>query len=60
MNSRISEIEAGKANCVIVKVLSRFGRNYLEAGNYIEKIFPFLGVRFIAVTVGFRYRKRRK
>lgn len=33
--------------------LSRFGRNYLEAGNYIEKIFPFLGVRFIAVTDGF-------
>ena len=33
--------------------LSRFGRNYLEAGNYIEKIFPFLGVRFIAVADGF-------
>ena len=33
--------------------LSRFGRNYLEAGNYIEKIFPFLGVRFIAVTDGY-------
>ena len=30
--------------------LSRFGRNYLDAGEYIEKIFPFLGVRFIAVN----------
>ena len=38
---------------MIVKDLSRFGRNYLEAGNYIEKIFPFLGVRFIAVADGF-------
>lgn len=36
-----------------MKDLSRFGRNYLEAGNYIEKIFPFLGVRFIAVADGF-------
>ena len=43
----------GDINCVIVKDLSRFGRNYLEAGNYIEKIFPFLGVRFIAVADGF-------
>ena len=37
--------------------MSRFGRNYLEAGNYIEKIFPFLGVRFIAVADGFDTRK---
>lgn len=40
-------------NCIIVKDLSRFGRDYLETGNYIEKILPFLGVRFIAVTDGF-------
>ena len=56
----LQDIRLGEINCVIVKDLSRFGRNYLEAGNYIEKIFPFLGVRFIAVTDGFRYRKRRK
>ena len=35
---------------MVVKDLSRLGRNYLEAGDYIEKIFPFIGVRFIAVT----------
>ena len=39
-----------RINCIIVKDLSRFARNYLEAGDYLEKIFPFLGVRFIAVN----------
>lgn len=49
----MQDVRIGDINCIIVKDLSRFGRNYLEAGNYIEKIFPFLGVRFIAVTEGF-------
>lgn len=49
----MQDIRLSEVNCVIVKDLSRFGRNYLEAGNYIEKIFPFLGVRFIAVSDGF-------
>ena len=49
----MQDIRLGDINCVIVKDLSRFGRNYLEAGNYIEKIFPFLGVRFISVADGF-------
>lgn len=48
----MEDIRQGKINCVIVKDLSRFGRNYLETGNYIEKIFPFLGVRFIAAADG--------
>ena len=43
-------MKAGRTDCIIVKDLSRFGRNYLDAGEYIEKIFPFLGVRFIAVN----------
>lgn len=48
----MQDIRLGVIDCVVVKDLSRFGRNYLEAGNYIEKIFPFLGVRFIAVADG--------
>ena len=43
-------IRAGQVDCVIGKVLSRFGRNYIEAGNYIERVFPFIGVRFIAIN----------
>ena len=42
-----------KIKCIVVKDLSRFGRNYLEAGYYIETVFPFLGVRLIAVTDNF-------
>lgn len=48
--SMMEDIKAGKVNCVIVKDLSRFGRNYIESGRYIEKIFPYLGVRFISIT----------
>ena len=39
-----------KINCIIVKDLSRLGRNYIETGRYLEKIFPVLGIRFIAVN----------
>lgn len=46
----MEEIRAGRIDCVVVKDLSRFGRNYLDAGEYIERIFPMLGVRFIAVN----------
>lgn len=45
----MSELRQNIINCIIVKDLSRFGREYLESGNYIEKVFPFLGVRFISV-----------
>ena len=40
----------GKINCIIVKDCSRFGRDYVELGDYLEQLFPFLGVRFIAVN----------
>ena len=46
----IEDVKKKKINCIIVKDLSRLGRNYIETGRYLEKIFPFLGVRFIAVT----------
>lgn len=46
----LEDIKSGRVNCVIVKDLSRFGRDYIEAGRYIEKIFPYLGVRFIAIN----------
>jgi len=44
------DIKSNKVDCVIVKDLSRFGRNYIDTGNYIEIIFPMLKVRFIAVN----------
>lgn len=47
------DVRSRKIDCIIVKDLSRFGRNHIETGNYIEKIFPFMGVRFIAVTDNF-------
>lgn len=46
----MADIKERKINCILVKDLSRFGREYLEIGNYIEKVFPFLGVRFISVN----------
>ena len=49
----IEDVKAGRTDCIVVKDLSRFGRNYKETGNYLERIFPFLGVRFIAVNDNF-------
>ena len=46
----IEDIREGKVNCVIVKDFSRFGRNYIEAGKYIQVLFPRSGIRFIAVN----------
>lgn len=43
-------VREGKINCIIVKDFSRFGRDYVELGNYLEQVFPFLGVRFISVN----------
>ena len=43
-------IRKGAIDCVVVKDLSRFSRNYIDGGRYLEKIFPQLGIRFIAVN----------
>ena len=49
----LEQVRQGKIQCIIVKDLSRFGRDYLTVGNYISRVFPFMGVRFIAVNDGF-------
>ena len=49
----LQDIKNKKIDCVIVKDLSRLGRNYIEVGRYIERLFPLLGVRFIAINDNF-------
>lgn len=46
----MEQVKENKINCIVVKDLSRFGREYIEMGRYIEKIFPALNVRFIAIN----------
>ncbi len=46
----MNDLRDGKIDCIIVKDLSRLGRNYLESGEYIEMVFPFFRCRFISVT----------
>ena len=49
----LEQVKRGQINCILVKDLSRFGRDYLTVGDYISRVFPFLGVRFISVNDGF-------
>ena len=49
----MQDMRDGVIDCIVVKDLSRLGRDYVETGNYIERVFPFFGVRFIAVTDGY-------
>ena len=46
----MDDVKSGRIQCIVVKDLSRFGRDYLETGYYLETIFPLLNVRFIAIT----------
>lgn len=57
-NHMLNDIKTGEINCVVVKDFSRLGRNYIEVGNYLEKVFPFLGVRVIAVNENFDSEKQ--
>lgn len=49
----MTAVREKRIDCIIVKDLSRFGRDYIESGKYIQKIFPMLGVRFIAINDGY-------
>ncbi|GFI50598.1 hypothetical protein IMSAGC020_01807 [Lachnospiraceae bacterium] len=49
----LEDIKKGVVDCVVVKDLSRFGREYIDSGRYIERLFPALGVRFIAINDGY-------
>ncbi|RKJ04520.1 recombinase [bacterium D16-54] len=53
----MEEVKRRRIDCIVVKDLSRFGRNYVETGYYLEKIFPYLGVRFVAVNDGYDTKK---
>lgn len=48
----LEDIKAGRINCIIIKDLSRFGREYIDTGKYIDRIFPYYGVRLIAINDG--------
>ena len=49
----MEDVRGRAVDCIVVKDLSRFGRNYVETGYYLEKIFPYLDVRFIALNDGY-------
>lgn len=46
----LKQVKRGKVKCILVKDMSRFSRDYIELGTYLNQIFPFMGVRFIAVN----------
>ena len=48
-NRLMNDIRTGRIKCLVVRDLSRFGRDYIEAGTYLERIFPQIGLRFIAI-----------
>jgi len=52
-NDMMTAVKEKRVDCIIVKDLSRFGRDYIESGKYIQKIFPKLGIRFVAINDGY-------
>ena len=51
----LQDIEEGKIDCIITKDLSRFGRDHIDTGYYLERYFPNKGVRYIAIRRQCRY-----
>lgn len=49
----LEQVKEGMVSCIVVKDFSRFSRDYIELGTYLEQIFPFLGVRFISLNDGY-------
>lgn len=58
MQALLEMVKESKIDCIIVKDFSRFARDYIELGSYLEQIFPFMGVRFISVNDGYDSRER--
>lgn len=57
MNQLLAEVKKNRVQCIVVKDMSRFSRDYIEMGTYLDQIFPFMGVRFIALGDHYDSRK---
>lgn len=58
MQEMLKAVRQNRIGCILVKDLSRFSRNYIEAGTYLSQVFPFMGVDFIAVNDGYDSREQ--
>ena len=58
MQEMLKEVKQNRIGCILVKDLSRFSRNYIEAGTYLNQVFPFMGVDFVAVNDGYDSREQ--
>lgn len=59
MQKMLKEVKDNKIQCIIVKDMSRFSRDYIEMGTYLNQIFPFMGIRFIAINDNYDSMKQR-
>lgn len=59
MQKLLKEVKANNIKCIIVKDMSRFSRDYIEMGTYLNQIFPFMGIRFIAINDHYDSREHR-
>ncbi len=58
MQEMLKAVKQNRIGCILVKDLSRFSRNYIEAGTYLNQVFPFMGVDFIAINDGYDSREQ--